>query len=211
MRFFSFSRTDIINREPSFRLLTTETGPSGTARTCFVYFAHLIKIILTLLFSNYIIVAMIDKTQTVAELMMYFYRVVNKVNELEKMPYDFGVGEKLYPSEIHTIQAIGHNSGINVTSLAQKLGITKGGVSQMISKLKKRGFINKVRSMDNDKEVLLILTGKGQKAFNGHEKFHYDMYMDFINYMNDISSEQIDMFKAVLGKVDFYVDQYRIK
>ena len=152
-----------------------------------------------------------EKMQTIAELMMHFYRVVNKINELEKMPYDFGVGEKLYPSEIHTIQMIGNNSGINVTALAQKLGITKGGVSQMISKLKKRGLINKVRSMDNDKEILLILTSKGQEAFNGHEKFHYDMYMDFIKYMNDINQEQIDMFKKVLDKVDFYVDHYRIK
>ena len=152
-----------------------------------------------------------DKTQTIAELMMHFYRVVNKINELEKMPYDFGVGEKLYPSEIHTIQAIGNNSGINVTTLAQKLGITKGGVSQMISKLKKRELIEKVRSTDNDKEVLLILTAKGQKAFNEHEKFHYDMYMDFIKYMDDISQEEIETFKKILDKVDFYAERYRIK
>jgi DNA-binding MarR family transcriptional regulator len=151
-----------------------------------------------------------DKMKTVTELMMQFYRVANKINALEKMPYDFGIGETLYPSEIHTIQAIGKSTGINVTALAQKLGITKGGVSQMISKLKKRGFINKVRSMENDKEVLLILTPKGQKAFDGHEKFHYDMYMDFVEYMSDINQEQIDMFKTVLAKVDFYVDQYRM-
>ena len=37
------------------------------------------------------------------------------------------------------------------------------------------------------------------------------MYMDFIKYMNDINQEQIDMFKKVLDKVDFYVDHYRIK
>jgi DNA-binding MarR family transcriptional regulator len=159
----------------------------------------------------YTIILMNDNIRTITELMLDFYRVVNKVNELEKKPYDFGIGEKLYPSEIHTIQAIGNNSGINVTALAQKLGITKGGVSQMISKLRKRGFIKKVRSMDNDKEVLLILTEKGQKAFSGHDKFHNDMYMDFVKYMKDISQEQIDMFKAILDKVDFYVDQYRVK
>ena len=152
-----------------------------------------------------------DKKQTVVEVMMQFYRVVNKINELEKMPYDFGVGEKLYPSEIHTIQAIGNNSGINVTELAKKLGITKGGVSQMVSKLKKRGFINKVRHMENDKEVLLILTQKGRQAYEGHEKFHNEMYMDFMQYMSDISPEQIDMFRNILEKVDFYVNQYRIK
>ncbi len=152
-----------------------------------------------------------DKIKTVTQLMMQFYRIINKINELEKTPYDFGVGEKLYPSEIHTIQAIGNNSGINVTELSKRLGITKGGVSQMISKLKERGFINKVRSMENDKEVLLILTPKGKNAYNGHEKFHSDMYLDFINYMDDISQEQIDVFIKILEKVDFYVDRYQIK
>ncbi|MFZ5568806.1 MAG: MarR family winged helix-turn-helix transcriptional regulator [Thermodesulfobacteriota bacterium] len=151
------------------------------------------------------------KTQTIAQLMLQFYRIVNKITELEKTPYDFGVGEKLYPSEIHTIQAIGNNSGINVTELAKNLGITKGGASQMISKLKKRGFINKVRSMENDKEVLLILTAKGQTAYNGHEQFHADLYIDFVAYMNDISREQIDIFKDILEKIEFYVDRYRIE
>ncbi|MBC2714220.1 MAG: MarR family transcriptional regulator [Desulfobacteraceae bacterium] len=143
------------------------------------------------------------------ELIEKFYQLMNKFNELENMPYDFGIGETMYPSEIHTIDAIGKNSGINVTELAKTLCITKGAVSQMITKLKNRGFINKVRSVDNDKEVLLILTDKGKKAFDGHEQFHNAMYVDLADYLSDIEKKQIDWVKTAFDKVEFYIDQYR--
>ncbi|MFH2063940.1 MAG: MarR family transcriptional regulator [Pseudomonadota bacterium] len=143
------------------------------------------------------------------DLVIRFYRLMNKLNELEKSAYDFGVEEKLYPSEIHTIEAIGNNSGINVTELAKNLCITKGAVSQMIGKLHKRGFINRVRSMDNDKEVLLILTDKGKKAFEGHERFHNGMYTDFAGLLKTIPNEQIDFLKTVLEAAESYIEQYR--
>lgn len=152
-----------------------------------------------------------DKMKTTRDFITRFNRFINKFNELEKMPYNFGIDEMLYPSEIHTIQAIGNNNGINVTALAQRLGVTKGAVSQMITKLKNRGLISKMRSMDNNKEVLLILTAKGQKAFEGHERFHNEMYMDFTRYIGDLTSKELDVFKTVLDKVDFYIDRYRIK
>lgn len=145
----------------------------------------------------------------IAAFMARFYQVVNQVNELERQPYDFGVGELLYPSEIHTIQAIGNDSGINVTALADKMGITKAGVSKKINKLDKRGFVSKVRGMNNNKEVLLILTEKGQRAYDGHELFHAEMYDDFNTFIHDLSQEQIDVLEEVLDKVEQYAAGYR--
>ena len=150
-----------------------------------------------------------EKIEVAKDLVERFYRLMNKLNELEKSAYDFGVDEKMYPAEIHTIEAIGKNSGLNVTELAKKLCITKGAVSQMIGKLKKRDFINKVRSMDNDKEVLLILTDKGKKAFEGHEQFHNTMYVDFAGLLKDIHKEKIDFLKTTLDMAEFYIDQYQ--
>ena len=159
--------------------------------------------------SYYTLAFMNDNMSIARELIEKFYRLMNKFKELENMPYEFSTGETMYPSEIHTIEAIGKNSGINITELAKKLCITKGAVSQMITKLKNRGFINKVRSVDNDKEVLLILTNKGEKAFDGHEKFHNAMNVDLTDYLSDIKKEQIDWLKTAFDKVEFYIDQYR--
>ena len=55
-----------------------------------------------------------------------FIRIVAKYRILEKKPQDYGIGEVLHPSEIHAIEMIGKNPGINVTGLAVRLGLPKG-------------------------------------------------------------------------------------
>ena len=150
-----------------------------------------------------------DNQSIAKELIEKFYRLINKLNELENTPYDFGVGETMYPAEIHTIEAVGKNSGINVTELAKRMCVTKGAVSQMVTKLENRGFINRVRRMDNNKEVLLVLTDKGKKAFDGHKQFHNAMSVDLTNYISDIEREKIDWIKTAFDKVEYYIDQYR--
>ena len=64
-----------------------------------------------------------------------YFETVRGFNELEKNPRDFGTGDLLYSSEIHTIQQIGYHESINLTMLAEKLGISKSGTSKHIKKL----------------------------------------------------------------------------
>ncbi|MEW5736323.1 MAG: MarR family transcriptional regulator [Thermodesulfobacteriota bacterium] len=150
-----------------------------------------------------------DGQKNIALVMGQFFRVVNKIRELEKRAYDFGVGELLFPSEIHTIQAIGNNSCINVSSLAREMGVTKAAASQMVSKLATRGFLQKVKSLENDKEVLLVLTARGKLAFEGHEKFHTALYEDFIKEMDGIPEAGLRMIHGILEKIEYHVDRYR--
>ena len=152
-----------------------------------------------------------SKEEILAEIMGSFVRVINKFNRFEKVPMDFGVDEKLYPSEIHTIEAIGNYQGANVTELSEMLGITKGAVSQMILKLSGKQFVKKVKNPNNDKEIFLELTEKGRQAFNGHEKFHREMYMDFLQYLGNFSNKDFRNFKAILHKIEKHLDLYRGK
>ena len=143
-----------------------------------------------------------------AEIMEQFVRVVNKFNRFEKVPMDFGVEEKLFPSEIHTVEAIGKNHRINVTQLSETLGVTKGAVSQMLNKLVQKQFVKKVKFPRSEKETFLELTPKGRKAFDGHEKFHRDMYLDFLKYAENISHKDLRKFKEIFTKIEYHLDLY---
>ena len=151
------------------------------------------------------------KEKILSEIMESFVRVVNKFNRFEKVPMDFGVDEKLFPSEIHTIEAIGNHQGANVTELSDLLGITKGAVSQMILKLSHKLLVKKVKNPNNEKEIYLELTEKGQQAFKGHEKFHRDMYMDFLRYMGNFTTKDFRNFNAMLTKIEQHLDLYKGK
>ena len=148
------------------------------------------------------------KEKILAEIMEQFVRIVNKFNRFEKVPMDFGVEEMLYPSEIHTIETIGKNHRINVTELAEIMGITKGAVSQMITKLVRKKFVKKVRFPRSEKTVFLELTPKGKKAFQGHEKFHADMVLDFLKYAENISHKDFRKFKEIFTKIEHHLDLY---
>jgi len=149
------------------------------------------------------------KTKILNDMIEKTIRLFNKYNSLEKELYNFDIDELLTPAEIHTIDCIGRNSEINVTNLAAKLGITKGAVSQMVNKLKKRDLVIKLKDSDNDKEVILLLSKKGKIAFNGHIKFHADIYKDFMPLLENTSIEGINSFKEIINKIEFYLDRYK--
>ncbi len=134
-----------------------------------------------------------------------FIRVLNKFYELEKARFDFGTEQLLSPSEIHTVVAIGKNKDINVTGLSKQQGITKGAVSQMLSKLEKKGLVQREKKGDSAREVVVSLTDKGQQAFEGHERFHYEMYVDFIQAF---SIEEFAVLDKLTDKLEFFVDTY---
>ncbi len=47
----------------------------------------------------------------------------------------------LYSSQMHTIRAIGLSGDVNLTDLANKLGITKAGVTKFVNKLQTYGLL----------------------------------------------------------------------
>ena len=143
------------------------------------------------------------------EVIEQFIRIVNKYNALENKSYDFGIDKLLTRAEIHTIDAIGKNAGTNVTQLAERLGITKGAVSQMITRLHSKGLVSKLKDSENEKELVLILTKPGKKAFEGHLEFHLNMYNDFTLLFNEFRSEEFKFFKNVFTRMEYYLDQYK--
>lgn len=146
--------------------------------------------------------------ETLFKLLIQFLRTTKKFNELEKMSIDLGDGEKLYPSEFHIIEALGNNRGNNVTELSHSFQITKGAVSQVVNKLHDKGFVNKERNKDYGKEVILSLTPKGQNTFMILNKQHEKMGKEFISYLGNFKSEEIDSFIQILNKIEEYIDAF---
>ncbi len=150
-----------------------------------------------------------DKIHLFQEIAAQFIQVMNRYSALEKTPLDFGTNERLYPSEIHTIEAIGKNYGINITALGNALGVTKGAVSQKVARLVGKGLVTKIKAPSSEKEVLLKLTEKGWKAFEGHEKFHMGLYVDFIKYIENFSTDEIKRFSEILKKLGDHIENYK--
>jgi len=146
--------------------------------------------------------------ETLFKILAQFIRIKKKFDKIERMQVDIGDGEKLYPSEIHVIVAIGNNQGKTVTEISKKFGITKGAISQVVNKLLEKGFINKERNKAYGKEIILSLTKKGQKAFKIQDKFHQKMEIEFINHLETFTPQEIDSFMEIMAQIEEYIDTF---
>jgi DNA-binding MarR family transcriptional regulator len=137
-----------------------------------------------------------------------FMRINNKLNVLQRIPMDYGSGEKLHPSEVHTVEAIAENEGVHMADLAKEMGVTRGAIMQMTGRLEKKGLVKKYMEDDNNKLVYFRLTPKGEAAYRGHRKYHQDMNNRLFSLLKSITSEEIEATGAILERVEHYVSRY---
>jgi DNA-binding MarR family transcriptional regulator len=142
--------------------------------------------------------------QGLAELM----RLAKKFRVLEREAMDFGTGEPLQAFEIHIVDAIGSGDGQTVSNLARWFYVTKGAVSQVVSRLTRLGYLVKQRNPKNGKEILLSLTDKGQVVMDGHDRFHRQIDAEFMRELDDVSAEDLARLNDLLGRVSRHMDSY---
>jgi DNA-binding MarR family transcriptional regulator len=104
-----------------------------------------------------------------------FLQILHLYSVIARKPKDYGTGDLIYVTELHTISMVGKNREINMTRLAEIMGVTKGAISQTISKLVKKGLITRVNTT-NMKEVNLRLSEKGLLVYSKHESFHKEIF-----------------------------------
>lgn len=136
-----------------------------------------------------------------------FHRVMNKMNKLEKKPRHYGTDHLLYGSEIHTIEAIGHNPGISITELADLQGVTKGAVSQLIQKLEKKNLIVRMKAANSEKQVFLKLSNKGSIAFKAHDDFHAKVFPGLAEALKKTDSKTLDNMEIILESIERFCDK----
>jgi DNA-binding MarR family transcriptional regulator len=129
-----------------------------------------------------------------------FTRLLMKFDLLDKVPFIFA-REAIPRAQLHMIDAIGKGHGTTVTALADYFMITKGAVSQIVSKLCARGFVSKSKSDSGGKEILLELTKKGREAFEVHEGYN-EFGPDIIAFSKRYTEEELQAFLSVLKGLD---------
>ena len=145
---------------------------------------------------------MTSATTKLEELLTLLNQLVAKLAAIQQAPREYGTGVPLHGSEIHTIQAIGKSAGINVTQLAEKMGVTKGAVSQMVSRLVGKGMVQKEPARDNAKEVVLELTKLGWIGFRNHARFDMKVLDSVREYCGSELETKLEKFLSVLTDFD---------
>ncbi len=149
-----------------------------------------------------------EKDKLIYKCFDQFRRILNSFNEVEKRSMDFGTGDLLYPSEIHTLEAIGSSNEHSISDLARILGITRGAVQKLSVKLNKKGYLNRFMSSDDSKRIYLKLTEKGQKACIGHSRFHEEMNNRILSMLDMLNKTELEKTISVFEVIEKYFSDY---
>jgi DNA-binding MarR family transcriptional regulator len=156
---------------------------------------------------------MSDDRQLFELLMEEVTGLIGRAESAHTPRFDFGTGIPLYRSETHTIEAIGKNRGINVTRLAEKMGVTKGAISQMLTRLARKKLVIRRPMPGNAKEVTAELTDMGRIAFENHEKLHALILAALQDYYGRDLTSKLQQFRQLVGDLSsiLTLQQERLK
>lgn len=102
-------------------------------------------------------------------------RLVNEIWELEAKAIITDEFRDITNNDMHVIEAIGLEGGRNMSSVAKRLNITVGSLTTAVNHLVKKQYVDRSRSEEDRRVVLIRLTEKGIAAFKHHAEYHRQM------------------------------------
>lgn len=105
-------------------------------------------------------------------------------------------------NDMHIIDAIGIGSPRNMSAVAKTMSVTVGTLTIAINSLVKKNYVERVRSEEDRRVVILSLSEKGKKAYRHHQKFHDDMIKATVKGLS--KEETLVLVKAITNMTDFF-------
>ncbi len=127
----------------------------------------------------------------------------NSILRIEERSLDNRLTHGLTITEVHTIVAVGLHERNPMNVIAGRLGVTLATLTTAVNKLVDKGFIERSRSEDDRRKVLVSLTKKGKQVLRAHNLFHHQMIEEALA---GLSEEEERVFADALSKVKTFFD-----
>ena len=130
-----------------------------------------------------------------------FVKVFKNITGIEERAIRTGEYHNATANDMHVIEAIGMGKPKNMSSVAKSLAVTTGTLTISVNSLVKKGFVERIRSEQDRRVVLISLTERGKQVFRKHQRFHEELVESIVNRLNDDE-------KILLEKVLSNLNQY---
>lgn len=132
------------------------------------------------------------------KLALAFKRLVHVLTTGKRTPHEFG-DTVLYAAEVHVLEIIGENPGITATDIVNDMQVTKGAISQIVSKLRRKGLVQKSSRTGNVKIQEIHLTEKGMEVFLLHDEYDRELMQKMEAELKKCRPEDIRIFTSMVN------------
>lgn len=134
-------------------------------------------------------------------------KLYSSIEMLEAYMVQAGKNPNLTISEIHLLEAVaktGKDEIASISKISEFLNISMPSVTTAVNKLAGKGYVEKHKSIQDGRVVLVKLTREGRRAERAHQYFHRSM-------VHTITKELTEEDKAALvkgvAKLDEFLDR----
>ena len=132
---------------------------------------------------------------TLNDVLVKLFRNVNAIEERAMRTEEY---KDVTTNDMRVIEAIGMEGARNMTSVARSLEVTTGTLTIAINSLVKKGYVDRVRSEEDRRVVLVSLSEKGKRAYLHHRRFHERMIESVVE---ELTEEEQQILEKALAKL----------
>ncbi len=136
-----------------------------------------------------------DINRTLNEVLVRLFR---NINMIEERALRTGEYKDVTTNDMHVIEAIGMDGAKNMTRVARSLEVTTGTLTIAVNSLVKKGYVNRTRSEEDRRVVLISLSEKGKRAYLHHRRFHEQMIDSVVE---ELTEEEQEVLEKALAKL----------
>lgn len=136
-----------------------------------------------------------DINRTLNEVLVRLFR---NINMIEERALRTGEYKDVTTNDMHVIEAIGMDGAKNMTRVARSLEVTIGTLTIAVNSLVKKGYVNRTRSEEDRRVVLISLSEKGKRAYLHHRRFHEQMIDSVVE---ELTEEEQEVLEKALAKL----------
>lgn len=133
--------------------------------------------------------------------------IFREIMDIEEKAIITSEFKDLTNNDMHIIEAVGIKEEKNMSAVAKALSVTTGTLTIAMNSLVKKGYVERVRSEEDRRVVLLSLSEKGKKAYEHHRIFHERMIKATVDKLTE--TEKQVLAKALVN-LKSYFEEYKM-
>ncbi len=143
-----------------------------------------------------------DTRRTLNELLVNLFNNILAIEEANLQNQHVS----LSMTEVHILEAIEKSESNMMSAVAKYLMITQGTLTVSVSKLEKKGYVERIKDESDRRIVRLKNTEKANTVLQVHNDFHKQMIDKIVNDL-DIEEEQ-ELLKSLYKVSQFFKESY---
>ena len=140
-----------------------------------------------------------DAYKTINDILVH---LINEIWELEGKAIITEEFKDITNTDMHIMESIGLGEGNNMSSVAKKLNITVCTLTTAINNLVRKKYVERYRSDEDRRVVIIKLTDKGIHAYHHHADYHHQMTQAILDKLTE--DEIPVLMKTLDGLTEFF-------